>query len=64
MFVFVNPRNITIQGLFIKVTILNIYPNFLEYVLSKIQIYIIPVRTLLIYFRSRFSFVFHPGALS
>ena len=35
MFVFVNPRNITIQGLFIKVTILNIYPNFLDYVKFK-----------------------------
>ena len=38
IFEFINPWNITIQGLYIKVTTLNIYPNFWGNVLSKIQI--------------------------
>ena len=35
---FINPRNITIPGLYIKVKSLIIYPNFTDNVLSKIQI--------------------------
>ena len=35
---FINPRNITIQGICIKVTSINIYPIFWDMILSKIQI--------------------------
>ena len=35
---FINPRNIAIQGIYIKVTIFNIYTNFWDKVLRKTQI--------------------------
>ena len=40
IFLFTNPRNITIQDIYTKVTSFIIYPNFWDKVLSKIQIYI------------------------
>ena len=40
IFLFTNPRNITIQGIYIKVTSFIIYPNFWQYIFY-IKIYII-----------------------
>ena len=55
IFVLINPRNITIPGIVIKVTSFIIYPNFWDKVLCKIQYKILYniIQTLLVYFRNR-----------
>ena len=56
---FINPRDIIIQGIYIKVRSVNIYQNFWDQVLSKIQIseiyiYIFGKKVSLIVFRHKF----------